>query len=139
LQLIELIVLRIQFPDGAEENPIIYLKEKEGERILPIMIGLNEAQSINMALNNFKTPRPLTHDLIVNLFEALGLKLERVVINDLRENTYFARLILFDEERKTVYSIDARPSDSIAIALRSNAPIFVSEYVLKKALSLEGS
>uniref|UniRef100_A0A7C2PK63 Bifunctional nuclease family protein n=1 Tax=candidate division WOR-3 bacterium TaxID=2052148 RepID=A0A7C2PK63_UNCW3 len=135
----ELIVLRIQFPDGAEENPIIYLKEKEGERILPIMIGLNEAQSINMALNNFKTPRPLTHDLIVNLFEALGLKLERVVINDLRENTYFARLILFDEERKTVYSIDARPSDSIAIALRSNAPIFVSEYVLKKALSLEGS
>lgn len=139
MQLIELIVLRIQFPDGAEENPIIYLKEKEGERILPIMIGLNEAQSINMALNNFKTPRPLTHDLIVNLFEALGLKLERVVINDLRENTYFARLILFDEERKTVYSIDARPSDSIAIALRSNAPIFVSEYVLKKALSLEGS
>jgi len=139
LQLIELIVLRIQFPDGAEENPIIYLKEKEGERILPIMIGLNEAQSINMALNNFKTPRPLTHDLIVNLFEALGLKLERVVINDLRENTYFARLILFDEERKTVYSIDARPSDSIAIALRFNAPIFVSEYVLKKALSLEGS
>ncbi len=139
MQLIELIVLRIQFPDGAEENPIIYLKEKEGERILPIMIGLNEAQSINMALNNFKTPRPLTHDLIVNLFEALGLKLERVVINDLRENTYFARLILFDEERKTVYSIDARPSDSIAIALRFNAPIFVSEYVLKKALSLEGS
>ena len=139
MQLIELIVLRIQFPEGAEENPIIYLKEKEGERILPIMIGLNEAQSINMALNNFKTPRPLTHDLIVNLFEALGLKLERVVINDLRENTYFARLILFDEERKTVYSIDARPSDSIAIALRSNAPIFVSEYVLKKALSLEGS
>ncbi|MDI6851002.1 MAG: bifunctional nuclease family protein [bacterium] len=139
MQLIELIVLRVQFPEGVEESPVIYLKEKEGDRILPIVIGINEAQSINMALSNSKTPRPLTHDLIVNLFEVFGLKLERVVINDLTENTYFARLILLDENNKTLYSIDARPSDSIAIALRSNAPIFVSEFVLKKALSLEGS
>jgi bifunctional DNase/RNase len=139
LQIVELVVVRVQFPETAEESPIVYLKEKEGDRELPIVIGINEAQSINMALSNFKTPRPLTHDLIVDIFKALGLRLERVVINDLRENTYYARLILFDEEHKTLYSIDARPSDSIAIALRAKAPIFVSEYVLKKALSLEGS
>ncbi len=89
-----------------------------------------------MALQNFKTPRPLTHDLIRDLFDALSLKLLRVVINDLKENTYFARLVLYEEERKILYSVDARPSDSVAIALRMKAPIFVSEYVLRKALYL---
>jgi len=134
LALIELIVEKVRFPEIADESPVIYLKEKDGERELPIVIGLPEAQSITMAIQNYKTPRPLTHDLIKNLIDAFGLKLDRVVLNDLRDNTYFARLVLYDEERRVIYSIDARPSDSIALAVRTGAPIFVSEYVLRKAL-----
>jgi hypothetical protein len=136
LELIEVVVEKVQFPEVGEESPVLYLKERDGDRELPIVIGVGEAQSITMALQNFKTPRPLTHDLIRDLFDALSLKLLRVVINDLKENTYFARLVLYEEERKILYSVDARPSDSVAIALRMKAPIFVSEYVLRKALYL---
>jgi len=131
LELIEVVVEKVQFPEVGEESPVLYLKERDGDRELPIV-----TQSITMALQNFKTPRPLTHDLIRDLFDALSLKLLRVVINDLKENTYFARLVLYEEERKILYSVDARPSDSVAIALRMKAPIFVSEYVLRKALYL---
>jgi bifunctional DNase/RNase len=139
LELTEFIVDRVQFPEGAESSSIVYLKEKGGDRELPIVIGLAEAQSIMMALQGTKSPRPLTHDLIVDILTVVNLNLQRIVINDLKENTYFARLILKDEERGIIYSIDARPSDSIAIALRIKAPIYVSEFVLKKALYFEGS
>ncbi len=137
MELIEFEVTTIQFPDLGGGAPVVILKEKEGDRELPIVIGISEAQSIKMALDNFKVPRPQTHDLIKQIFEALDLKLLRIVINDLKDNTYYARLVIFDESKKTLYSIDARPSDSIAIAIRFNAPIFVSSYVLKKAFYLE--
>ncbi|MEO0263883.1 MAG: bifunctional nuclease family protein [candidate division WOR-3 bacterium] len=139
MELVEFIVDRVQFPEGTESGSVVYLKEKDGNRELPIVIGLSEAQSIMMALQGVKAPRPLTHDLLVDILNALNLRLKRVVINDLRENTYYARIILWDEEDNTLYSIDARPSDSIAIALRVKAPIFISTFVLKKALYFEGN
>ncbi|MEO0251334.1 MAG: bifunctional nuclease family protein [candidate division WOR-3 bacterium] len=139
MELVEFIVDRVQFPEGTESGSVVYLKEKDGNRELPIVIGLSEAQSIMMALQGVKAPRPLTHDLLVDFLNALNLRLKRVVINDLRENTYYARIILWDEEDNTLYSIDARPSDSIAIALRVKAPIFISTFVLKKALYFEGN
>ncbi|MEO0198256.1 MAG: bifunctional nuclease family protein [candidate division WOR-3 bacterium] len=139
MELVEFIVDRVQFPEGTESGSVVYLKEKDGNRELPIVIGLSEAQSIMMALQGVKAPRPLTHDLLVDFLNALNLRLKRVVINDLRENTYYARIILWDEEDNTIYSIDARPSDSIAIALRVKAPIFISTFVLKKALYFEGN
>ncbi|MEO0273417.1 MAG: bifunctional nuclease family protein [candidate division WOR-3 bacterium] len=139
MELVEFIVDRVQFPEGTESGSVVYLKEKDGNRELPIVIGLSEAQSIMMALQGVKTPRPLTHDLLVDILNALNLRLKRVVINDLRENTYYARIVLWDEEGNTLYSIDARPSDSIAIALRVKAPIFISTFVLKKALYFEGN
>lgn len=139
MELVEFIVDRVQFPEGTESSSVVYLKEKDGNRELPIVIGLSEAQSIMMALQGVKAPRPLTHDLLVDILGALNLHLKRVVINDLRENTYYARLVLWDEENNTLYSIDARPSDSIAVALRVKAPIFISTFVLKKALYFEGN
>ncbi|MEO0230695.1 MAG: bifunctional nuclease family protein [candidate division WOR-3 bacterium] len=139
MELVEFIVDRVQFPEGTESGSVVYLKEKDGNRELPIVIGLSEAQSIMMALQGVKAPRPLTHDLLVDILNALNLHLKRVVINDLRENTYYARIVLWDEEDNTLYSIDARPSDSIAIALRVKAPIFISTFVLKKALYFEGN
>lgn len=139
MELVEFIVDRVQFPEGTESGSVVYLKEKDGNRELPIVIGLSEAQSIMMALQGVKAPRPLTHDLLVDILNALNLHLKRVVINDLRENTYYARIVLWNEEDKTLYSIDARPSDSIAIALRVKAPIFISTFVLKKALYFEGN
>ncbi|MEO0247504.1 MAG: bifunctional nuclease family protein [candidate division WOR-3 bacterium] len=139
MELVEFIVDRVQFPEGTESGSVVYLKEKDGNRELPIVIGLSEAQSIMMALQGVKAPRPLTHDLLVDILNALNLRLKRVVINDLRENTYYARIVLWNEEDNTLYSIDARPSDSIAIALRVKAPIFISTFVLKKALYFEGN
>jgi len=137
LEVTEFVVDRVHLPESADLSSIVYLKEKNGDRELPILIGLSEAQSIMMVLQGIKSPRPMTHDLIVSLIKAFGLEVERIVINDLKDNTYYARIILSDESKNTMYSIDARPSDSIAIALRVRAPIFISEYVLKKALYLE--
>lgn len=137
MEVTEFVVDRVHLPESADLSSIVYLKEKNGDRELPILIGLSEAQSIMMVLQGIKSPRPMTHDLIVSLIKAFGLEVERIVINDLKDNTYYARIILSDESKNTMYSIDARPSDSIAIALRVRAPIFISEYVLKKALYLE--
>ncbi len=117
--------------DEKRHDQVIVLKEKNGERMLPIIIGLNEASAIKLRLSGFTPPRPLTHDLLNSVISNLGGTLEKVVIDDLRQNTFHAKLyIKMDHQVKT---IDARPSDSIALAVRAKAPIFVEEEVLRKS------
>lgn len=111
------------------QQNIVILREVDGERILPIWIGSGEAQAIRRILSEESFPRPLTHDLIHIVIEGFKAKITRVVIADLRENTFYASI--FVEREGEVLSIDARPSDSIALALRSKAPIYVNEDLLQ--------
>lgn len=115
------------------DQQVIYLKEIDGTRQFPIMIGIFEATSIHRRVKEFVPPRPLTHDLIVSIVERLGGELDSVIINDLKEGTYFANLrIKMDGE---LISIDARPSDAIAIAVTNqpHLPIYVEEHVLEES------
>jgi len=112
-------------------DQLIVLKEKNGERLLPIVIGLNEASAIKMKISGFNPPRPLTHDLLHSTIKNLEANLEKIIIDRLEENTFFAKLIIKTDSGKTKV-IDARPSDSIALAVRGNVPIFVDESVLKQ-------
>ena len=111
------------------QQNIVILREAEGERILPIWIGPGEAQAIRRILSEEAFPRPLTHDLIALIVEGLKAKVTRIVIADLRENTFYASVFIARDS--DVLSIDARPSDSIAIALRAKAPIYVNEKLLQ--------
>ena len=111
------------------QQNIVILREAEGQRILPIWIGPGEAQAIRRILAEEPFPRPLTHDLIALIVEGLKAKVTRVVIADLRENTFYASV--FIARNSEMLSIDARPSDSIAIALRAKAPIYVNEKLLQ--------
>jgi bifunctional DNase/RNase len=112
-------------------DQLIVLKEKNGERILPIVIGLNEASAIKLKIGGFNPPRPLTHDLLHSMITNLEANLEKIIIDRLEENTFFAKLVIRTDSGKTKI-IDARPSDSIALAVRANVPIFVDEAVLKQ-------
>jgi len=111
---------------------ILLLKEKEGQRFFPIWIGQFEAHSIYLALTNQKFERPLTHDLIKTILNALNVKIPMVVVNDVRDRTYYARIVLEVGEGK-IFTIDARPSDSIAIALRMNSKIYVAKSIMDEA------
>ena len=111
------------------QQNIVILRELDGERILPIWIGPGEAQAIRRILSEESFPRPLTHDLLFLVIEGLKAQVSRIVISDLRENTFFASIII--ERDGQVLSIDARPSDSIALALRSKASIFANEALLQ--------
>lgn len=116
------------------DNQVIYLQEIGGERQFPILIGIFEATSIDRRVKeDYNPPRPLTHDLIVSIAEQLGAEFDSVVINELREHTYFAKLRL--KKDGEIVEIDARPSDAIAIAVTfsPHLPIFVSEDVLEEA------
>jgi hypothetical protein len=115
--------------DRTTNTPVVILQEKEGERVLPIWIGPAEASAIAMELAGVKFARPLTHDLLKQLIVGLGARLNRVVITQVKENTYYAELDVRRDDH--VIQIDARPSDSIAIALRLNAPIFTQEDLLE--------
>jgi bifunctional DNase/RNase len=108
----------------------VILKEMNGERTLPIIIGEYEAQSIALGIEKIEPPRPITHDLTLNLLKALNSKIERVVVTELKNNTYYA--ILHINQSKQYYKIDSRPSDAIALAVRENIPIFVEEEVMDK-------
>lgn len=117
-----------------QEHQVIYLKEVEGERSFPIMIGLFEATSIDRRVKGFEAPRPLTHDLLVSVADNLGGEFESVVISELKDRTYFARLrIKRDGE---IIEIDSRPSDAIAVAVTCDPPlpIYVNEEVLNELL-----
>ncbi|MCK4809693.1 MAG: bifunctional nuclease family protein [Candidatus Omnitrophica bacterium] len=116
--------------DEQKQEQIIVLKEKGGSKILPIVIGLNEALAVRMYLNGFVPPRPLTHDLMKCLIDSLEVSLEKVVINKLVDYTFHAELFLKTKEGLKI--IDARPSDSIALAVRTNSPVFVREEVFMK-------
>lgn len=117
--------------DPQTNTPIVILRDLKNELSLPIWIGLLEATAIASELENIQFPRPMTHDLIRNCFEFLNVKVERVEVCDLRNNTYYALLYLRDRDH--ISPVDARPSDAIAIALRTKAPIFVKEDVITKS------
>ncbi|BAZ03753.1 bifunctional nuclease family protein [Calothrix sp. NIES-3974] len=117
--------------DAITRSPIVLLKDASERRALPIYIGQEQARAILGALENQKPPRPLTHDLMVNVFESWNMTLEKVIIHSLQKDTFYAALILSQGEIKK--EIDARPSDAIAIALRVNAPIWVMEEVIADA------
>lgn len=115
--------------DPRSSMYILLLKEMEGNSTLPIWIGKPEADSIALALGGVATPRPLTHDLVKNILGGLKIKLTKVVITEIQDNTYYALLHLADGKREV--PVDSRPSDAVAVALRLNAPIFVDEGILE--------
>jgi bifunctional DNase/RNase len=115
----------------ATQNMVVVLKEKQGGRTLPISVGPHEAQAILAELRGIKPLRPQTHDLMRHIVEHLEARLARVVLEDLRENIYYASLFLARNGREE--QVDARPSDAIALALRTGAPIFVADKVMKDA------
>lgn len=117
--------------DAATRHPIVLLRDATERRALPIYIGQDQARAIINALESQTPPRPLTHDLLVNFMEAWGVTLERVIIHSLQDNTFYAVLNLRQGETKK--DLDARPSDAIAIALRTNTPIWVMEEVIADA------
>ena len=117
--------------DRANNTPVVVLREEEGERTLPIWIGASEANAIALELQGVRPERPLTHDLMKHLVGGLGGELRRVLIAGLRENTYLAQLLIC--RGSEVFEVDARPSDSIALALRMNAPIFSEEDLLDRS------
>lgn len=116
------------------DQQVIFLREVDGTRQFPIVIGIFEATSIDRRVKRIDTPRPLTHDLLVNLVEQLGAELDSVVINELRDHTYFARLRIRQDGE--LIEIDSRPSDAIAVAVTCDPPlpIYVAEEVLNEAL-----
>lgn len=118
--------------DEKRQDQIIVLKEKIGERQFPIVIGFLEASSIKMRLSQVEPPRPMTHDLLLAAIKAIGAHLEKLIIDKMIENTFHAKLEIKTADGKTVL-VDARPSDGVALAVRSNAPIFVDEEVLSRA------
>jgi hypothetical protein len=117
--------------DRSTNTPVVILREVGGERALPIWIGPSEANAIAMELQGIRPQRPLTHDLLKHVVAGLGGEIRRVTITSLQEDTYFAEVMIHRGEE--VFQVDARPSDSIALALRCNAPIFTSEELLEHA------
>ena len=125
--------------DPVSNMPVVILRDTEKGHFLPIWVGIFEANAIALEMEKVQTPRPMTHDLLKNVLAQLDTRVERVVINDLRENTFFARIHLIQKD--STLQVDSRPSDAIALALRSQAEIFVEEEVLEKSRNLhaEGS
>ena len=121
--------------DPITNMPIIILKDVEERKALPIWVGIFEANAIALELEKVSTPRPMTHDLMRSILEGLGVSVRQVIINDLKDNTFFAVIEL--ARNGTAINIDSRPSDAIALALRVNAPIFVTENVVSQAKSVE--
>ncbi|MGB8266343.1 MAG: bifunctional nuclease family protein [Candidatus Velthaea sp.] len=113
--------------DLLTHDPVVILKDLEGKRYLPILIGPFEATAIALALEGTAVPRPLSHDLMRTMLETLNAKLEQIVIHDIRESTFYAKLIV--RTNGDTQEIDARPSDGIALALRMHAPIFVTDKI----------
>jgi bifunctional DNase/RNase len=117
--------------DPDTNMPIVILRDKEGDKVLPIWVGLFEANAIALQIENVATPRPMTHDLLRNVISDLKASVQKIVVCDLQENTFYA-LIYLSLNGDTV-AIDARPSDAIALALRTRAPIFVEDSVIDNA------
>jgi bifunctional DNase/RNase len=123
--------------DPLTNMPIIVLREVEGERVLPIWVGVFEGNAIHVQLEGVQAPRPMTHDLLKSTIEELGGHVERVLVSELKDNTFYAMLEI--RSASGLLRVDARPSDAIAVALRSKAPIFVEDSVIRNARSLDVS
>jgi bifunctional DNase/RNase len=121
--------------DPITNMPIVILRDKDGQRVLPIWVGVFEANAIALQIENVSTPRPMTHDLLKNVIQDLKARIQKIVVSDLKENTFYA-LIYLDTDGETV-AIDARPSDAIALALRAHAPIFVEDTVIANAKTVD--
>ncbi len=121
--------------DPYNNTFIVLLRDEEQAEMLPIWVGKPEASAISFALEGVTAPRPMTHDLMKSILDAVQAKVISVVISDLKENTYYAKVHLSYEDSE--YAIDSRPSDAIALALRTSAPIFANEDVLRKQASEE--
>jgi bifunctional DNase/RNase len=131
---VEMQVERIAL-DPLTHMPIVMLKESDGARVLPIWIGLLEASAIATRLEKVEVARPLTHDLLRSVIESLGARVERVTVVDLRESTFFATIAIRQGDR--IDQIDSRPSDALALALRTGSPIFVSDEVFEKSRQVD--
>jgi hypothetical protein len=121
--------------DPISNLPIVILKDKNSESVLPIWVGIFEANAIALQIEKIATPRPMTHDLVRNLLASLEARVEKIVITELRESTFYA-LIHVQFQGVTLH-VDSRPSDAIAIALRTASPIFVEEEVISKAKKID--
>ena len=117
--------------DPVTNMPIVILKDVQGNSVLPIWVGVYEANAIALEIEKVTTPRPMTHDLIKNLLLGLNTSVRKVVVNDLRDDTFYA--VIWLEQDGQVISIDSRPSDALAVALRLDCPIYVEEEVLKSS------
>jgi uncharacterized protein len=124
--------------DPVSNSPIVVLKDDDEKFFLPIWVGIFEANAIALQLENITTPRPMTHDLLRNMIEELHARVTRIVINDLRDATFFAQIRLVVEQGggDRTLEVDARPSDAIALALRTEAPIYVAQSVLDQAQTI---
>jgi len=120
--------------DPVSNSPIVVLKDEQEKFFLPIWVGIFEANAIALQLEKVSTPRPMTHDLLRNFISELDARVARVVINDLRDSTFFAQIRVITSDR--TLEIDARPSDALALALRVEAPIFVARTVLDQAQTI---
>jgi len=127
MAIIEMELNKIRIDENRGEQ-VIVLKEKSGNRILPIVIGIMEVTAIKMKISGVTPPRPMTHDLLYATIKKLGAELNKIIITKLEQNTFFAKLVLQIDGR--MEEVDARPSDSIAVAIRAKAPIFVEQGVL---------
>lgn len=121
--------------DPLTNMPIIILKDKEKQKALPIWIGVFEANAILLELEHIHTPRPMTHDLLKNIVESMKGTIDKIVVTDIKDSTYFAQINISLDGNNI--AIDSRPSDAIAIALRVNAPIFVTDQVIAVSKSIE--
>jgi bifunctional DNase/RNase len=117
--------------DPSTNMPIVLLKDPQSEALLPIWVGLYEANAIALEVEKSQTPRPLTHDLLKNLIHGLNAHVQRVVVTELRDDTFYA--VIWMEQNGEVVALDSRPSDALALALRTDCPIFVDEEVLRAA------
>jgi uncharacterized protein len=121
--------------DPITNMPIIILRDKEGQRVLPIWVGVFEANAIALQMENVTTPRPMTHDLLKNVINDLKADIQKIVVSDLKENTFYALIYLLVNGEPV--AVDARPSDAIALALRARAPIFVEDSVIDNAKTID--
>ena len=121
--------------DPITNMPIVILREKDGSKVLPIWVGIFEANAIALQIENIQTPRPMTHDLLKNIIIDMRASVSKIVVNQLKDNTFYA--LIFLEQNGEIIRIDARPSDAIALALRTESPIYVEEEVIAGAKSSE--
>ncbi len=132
--MIEVVLSRIVIRETSDQQRI-YLREKGGDRQFPIVIGIHEAAAIDRKVRDRMAPRPMTHDLFASVVQELGAELERVVVSELKQNTFYARMVLRPRDATDVVEVDARPSDAIAIATHLGAPLFVADDVLDAVLA----